>query len=227
MRGAVLYGPRDVRFEERATPAIVEPTDVVISLSATCCRSSRSPKATVRWTSAEQSRHSSSRRTSFHEKESTMRRSVARVLAGLCLAAILGSPMNISGRRSAPVQDARQRFVGSWRLVPLEHAGPDGKAEKPDCVGQFVFTADGGAAVQVMYRNAGAGDQYAQAGYEATFGRYTVDDQARTFTFHVDGALVRTLVGKDLRRNFTFAGDQLIVEPSNKDEHWRVVWTRK
>src|SRR5438874_965111 len=36
MRGAVLYGPRDVRFEERATPTIVDPTDAVISLSATC-----------------------------------------------------------------------------------------------------------------------------------------------------------------------------------------------
>jgi threonine dehydrogenase-like Zn-dependent dehydrogenase len=36
MHGAVLYGPRDVRFEERATPTIVDPTDAVISLSATC-----------------------------------------------------------------------------------------------------------------------------------------------------------------------------------------------
>src|SRR5262249_28458686 len=36
MRGAVLYGPRDVRFEERATPTIGDPTDAVIRLSATC-----------------------------------------------------------------------------------------------------------------------------------------------------------------------------------------------
>ena len=36
MRGAVLYGTRDVRFEERAAPTIVDPTDAVISLSATC-----------------------------------------------------------------------------------------------------------------------------------------------------------------------------------------------
>jgi threonine dehydrogenase-like Zn-dependent dehydrogenase len=36
MHGAVLYGPCDVRFEERATPTIVDPTDAVISLSATC-----------------------------------------------------------------------------------------------------------------------------------------------------------------------------------------------
>src|SRR5205807_212075 len=36
MRGAVLYGPRDVRFEERDAPKILKPTDAIIRLSATC-----------------------------------------------------------------------------------------------------------------------------------------------------------------------------------------------
>jgi len=36
MRGAILYGPRDVRFEERAEPTIIEPTDAIIRISATC-----------------------------------------------------------------------------------------------------------------------------------------------------------------------------------------------
>jgi threonine dehydrogenase-like Zn-dependent dehydrogenase len=36
MRGTVLYGPRDVRSEERPEPTIVEPTDAVIRLSAAC-----------------------------------------------------------------------------------------------------------------------------------------------------------------------------------------------
>ena len=36
MKGAVLYGPRDIRFEERDTPRIVKPTDAVIRISATC-----------------------------------------------------------------------------------------------------------------------------------------------------------------------------------------------
>ncbi len=35
MRGAVLYGPRDIRFEERDTPRITQPTDAVVRLSAT------------------------------------------------------------------------------------------------------------------------------------------------------------------------------------------------
>ena len=36
MRGTILYGPRDVRFEERAAPTIIEPTDAIIRISATC-----------------------------------------------------------------------------------------------------------------------------------------------------------------------------------------------
>lgn len=36
MRGAVLYGPGDVRLEERPAPKIIEPTDAVIRLPATC-----------------------------------------------------------------------------------------------------------------------------------------------------------------------------------------------
>jgi threonine dehydrogenase-like Zn-dependent dehydrogenase len=36
MRGAVLYGPRDIRFEDREAPKIVEPTDAVIRIAVTC-----------------------------------------------------------------------------------------------------------------------------------------------------------------------------------------------
>src|SRR5882724_7142841 len=36
MRGAVLYGPRDVRFEERDLPKIINPTDAVIRISSAC-----------------------------------------------------------------------------------------------------------------------------------------------------------------------------------------------
>ncbi|HSQ66521.1 MAG TPA: zinc-dependent alcohol dehydrogenase family protein [Polyangiaceae bacterium] len=36
MKGAVLHGARDVRFEERDAPKIVDPTDAILRLSATC-----------------------------------------------------------------------------------------------------------------------------------------------------------------------------------------------
>ena len=36
MRGAILYGPRDIRFEDRPEPKIIEPTDAIIRIAATC-----------------------------------------------------------------------------------------------------------------------------------------------------------------------------------------------
>jgi threonine dehydrogenase-like Zn-dependent dehydrogenase len=36
MRATVLYAPRDIRFEDRADPKIVNPTDAIIKMSATC-----------------------------------------------------------------------------------------------------------------------------------------------------------------------------------------------
>lgn len=36
MKGTIMYGARDVRFEERPDPKIVEPTDAIIKISAAC-----------------------------------------------------------------------------------------------------------------------------------------------------------------------------------------------
>ena len=36
MREVVMYGPGDVRVEDREDPRIIEPTDAIIRLSATC-----------------------------------------------------------------------------------------------------------------------------------------------------------------------------------------------
>ena len=57
----------------------------------------------------------------------------------------------------ATAQGDRERFVGAWRLAWLEEPGADGKVHRADCTGQFVFTSDGYASVQVMYRSPGGG----------------------------------------------------------------------
>ncbi|GGL22170.1 zinc-dependent alcohol dehydrogenase family protein [Phycicoccus endophyticus] len=36
MRGAIIHGPRDVRYEERPDPTVVDPTDAVVRTLATC-----------------------------------------------------------------------------------------------------------------------------------------------------------------------------------------------
>jgi Lipocalin-like domain len=125
-------------------------------------------------------------------------------------------------------EGVQEHFVGAWRLASLEQEGADGKLHKADSTGLLVFTRDGHMSVQVMERNPQAQtpsgpEQYSQGGYEASFGTYGIDD-AHTFTLHVEGALVRTLIGKDLRRAFELSGKQLIVKSTRTDEHWRVVW---
>jgi hypothetical protein len=132
-------------------------------------------------------------------------------------------------QQSGAYKGIQDRFVGAWRLAWLEELGADGKVHKADCTALLVYTRDGHMSVQVMYRNPPAAPQagqvqYAQGGYEASFGTYVVDERTHTFAFHVNGALVRTLIGKDLPRAYEFSGNQLIVKPVNPKEHSRVAW---
>ena len=137
--------------------------------------------------------------------------------------------VTLSGSQDRGGNGVLDRFVGAWRLAWLEGEGADGKIPRADSTGLLVFAPDGHMSVQVMYRNPPAGTnaapvQYAQGGYEASFGTYEIDEHAHTFTFHVEGALVRTLIGKDLKRTYDLSGNQLIVKSSSPDEHWGVAW---
>jgi len=152
---------------------------------------------------------------------------VVSLFIGMTAMILSGSPER--GRN----EGIRGRFIGAWRLAWLEEEGADGKIHRADCTGLLVYTRDGHMSVQVMYRDPqtnpqaatnAAPLQYAQGGYEASFGTYEIDERAHNFTYHVEGALVRTLIGKDLTRIYDFSGKQLIVKSFSPDEHWRVAW---
>ena len=154
-----------------------------------------------------------------------MKKLLSLAVVALCFSMGAAKPATV---HRAQTENIRDRFLGAWRLVWLEEPGADGTIQKADCAGLLVYTSDGHMAVQVMYRNppassANAPVQYAQAGYEASFGRYEFGD-SHTFTFHVEGALVRSLIGKDLKRVFEFSGNQLIVKSPDPNEHWKVAW---
>jgi Lipocalin-like domain len=134
-----------------------------------------------------------------------------------------------SGQERDSKQEIQDRLIGAWRLAWLEEPDAAGTIHKTDCAGLLVYTRDGHMSVQVMYRNPPTGGQagplqYAQGGYEASFGSYRVDEDSHTFTFHVEGALVRSLIGKDLPRAYEMSGNQLVVKSTNPNEHWRVAW---
>ena len=54
MKGTVLYGPGDVRFEERSDPQIIEPTDAIIRITAASvdpnCHSRGTAGEVISWT---------------------------------------------------------------------------------------------------------------------------------------------------------------------------------
>src|SRR5882724_3852516 len=148
------------------------------------------------------------------------------LIAAFFLTTVLAVSGSQEGGSEHEIQD---RFVGAWKLVWLEEPDANGTVHKADCTGLLVYTRDGHMSVQVMYRNSQTGGQagpvqYAQGGYEASFGSYRVDENSHTFTFHVEGAMVRSLIGKDLRRAYEMSGNQLVVKSTDPNEHWRVAW---
>ena len=147
------------------------------------------------------------------EEPNTRRRSWLAVVVLLFAMTTLSGTTLSAGQDRDGNEGMRDRFIGAWRLAWLEEEGADGSVHRADCTGMLVFTREGRISVQVMYRNPEAGTpagpvQYAQGGYEASFGRYEVDASAHTFTYHVEGALVRSLVGKDLTRRFELSGER-------------------
>ena len=135
-----------------------------------------------------------------------------------------------TGLARAQSVSAREKLIGAWRLVWMEEQGADGKVTRiTDRKGMLVYTRDGHISVQLMFPKAESAAssnpvQYAQGGYEASFGSYEVNEAAHTVTHRLEGSLVRSLVGKDLPRVFRFADGHLILRSARPDEHWSVTW---
>jgi hypothetical protein len=131
--------------------------------------------------------------------------SVALMFWVLSMSTISG--LTLAGSKPhAPRPRFEDRFIGAWRLAWLEEPDAEG-IHKVDCTGMLVYTPDGHMSVQVMYQNpqreTQAGPmQYAQGGYEASFGSYEVDERTPSFIFHVEAAFIRSLIGKDLPRAY-------------------------
>lgn len=121
----------------------------------------------------------------------------------------------------------RDKLIGAWHLVSIESPGADGKLNRAtDCKGQLIYTRDGHMSVQLMYppSQSALTNDYVRNGYEASFGRFEVDESAHTVTHHVQASVTRGLVGKSLTRAFQFSNGNLIIKSVRPDEHWSVTW---
>ena len=123
---------------------------------------------------------------------------------------------------------ARDRFVGVWRLLSIrQQTGDLPEVDDPafgaDPQGRLLYTASGEVSVHFMRSGrlpwrleespTDAERAVAGAGYGAYAGRYTVDEGGGFVLHHVEVALIPNRVGRDLKRFFTFSGDQLTLRP--------------
>lgn len=129
----------------------------------------------------------------------------------------------LQGSPSAPTVPAA--LAGAWELTSRSVRRADGSAlndpvlgDKP--IGRLFYDASGVMALQMMRlgrtaaiatpaNSADAANARVVLGYDAYFGRYTVDARAGTITHHVEGSLFPEDLGKDFVRGFTLAGDTL------------------
>ena len=159
-----------------------------------------------------------------------MKARIALAIAGL--AVTTASRPYASPRNEASTTSAADSLRGAWHLVALDEPGANGATRHVvDAKGSLIYTADGRMSVQVMYATPVSASpanpvQYAEAGYEGSFGRYDVDAARHIVTHHVEGANVRTLVGRDLPRFYRFEKGRLIIRSTRASEHWSVNWER-
>jgi len=99
--------------------------------------------------------------------------------------------------------------------------------------GYLIYDSSGHMAVQLMRLDrsttidcgasgpAPSDNSQSVNGYDAYFGRYTIDEASHTVTHHLEGALAAADVGKNLVREFQVSEDKLTIivrtnSPKNK-----------
>lgn len=119
--------------------------------------------------------------------------------------------------------------VGTWHLLRIDAPGPDGKpVDAPQPTGMLIYTADGHASVQLMYRQTALSNEFVHDGYEATFGSYDLDKAKHQLIYHVEGSATREkLVGQSETLAYELPDNHhMIIRPANPDQHWSVTWER-
>jgi hypothetical protein len=125
----------------------------------------------------------------------------------------------------APLSKA---LPGSWFLESRIDITATGERRPEPTLGEdpialLIYDRAGHFAAQFMKRDRSTGvadasavavgknNSRAQAGYDAYFGTYTIDDAASTVTQHLLGALSQENVGAVLTREMRVSGEKLII----------------
>lgn len=117
---------------------------------------------------------------------------------------------------------------GTWELlsrVDVDDAGEirDEPSLGRDPIALLIYDRAGNFAAQFMKRDrssaavvdlpsAGANNTRARGGYDAYFGRYSIDDAAGTVTQRLSAALSAESVGVEITREMKVVDDQLVIQ---------------
>lgn len=132
-----------------------------------------------------------------------------------------------------------QRFVGGWRMVSALTNGQVNPARGPSPTGIIFYDATGWMSVQIQGDHppielsgeapSPAESHVALSTYWAYFGRYSVDEQARTVTHHRTGSVNPGWHHHpDYVRAYEFLGpDRVVLRPQSPARNGNaLVWER-
>jgi Lipocalin-like domain len=156
-----------------------------------------------------------------------------RTVVGLLFAisaVVWGAPPQGNSRESlqSNVAGGRGQLVGTWRLISRVVRLEDGTAVQDsglgkEPIGYLIYDSSGHMAAQGMKPDRPmaidcgtsfpppSNNSQSVNGYDAYFGRYTIDETTHTVTHHLEGALAAADVGKNLVREFRVSGDNLTI----------------
>lgn len=129
-------------------------------------------------------------------------------------------------------QSDKERLIGSWRHIGATVDGKPRPGQGANPKGIIIYDAHGYMACHVAPDRdvAKAGDKptgdeakAALDGHVAYFGKYSVDEGARTVTHHRQGSVQPGDKG-DLVRGYEFVSDRLILRPLGTTTE--VLWER-
>jgi hypothetical protein len=138
-----------------------------------------------------------------------MRMTRATVLTALFLIAAACWGFAQEKRTAPSPQSIGNQIVGTWKLVTIVVHHPDGTDTPdqlgPNPIGYIMYDRTGHMAVQFMRPN--RPKDAPTPGYTAYFGTYTVDEQEKSVTHHIEGSLNPAGVGGNPKRSVIINGD--------------------
>ncbi len=117
------------------------------------------------------------------------------------------------------------RIIGSWNLVAYENIAQDGTATPRPYVGRIAYDSRGNMSAQLMPLDDNSDEPTRR--YFAYFGKYSVDRETKTVTHAVEASNIRNWVDTNLVRDYSFDGENLVLEVRNDDKvATRLTWSR-